>query len=454
MWPCRISAPGNSISDMSARPSYELLVYRKPLSPPQDLSSGSVRKYTKGVAFSSDTYTHHLALEKAFFEVLCGLLDHRPTAVQQALDGYAHLVWFKFASPVPMNSSSFNFTYVIDNLSYVYHQYWKRFDPSPSGEVQSLILYLATSPLTTPPKMTGEHLYSGGKNLNDLTNAIQHVCTLMSTLAIASLPRMPPVSSSSAPPSINWNIPAIFELARDHPGLFCGELAHPALPIVLFVAELVNHSVHTVTLLISEPHDLTGSSSFLDSLSTLWRYSFPLPGDDTYFATSYSGPSSQPGPGSGVSKEKREHAMRLAACFLLANMSASAYQAEQFGDSTVMVSLVRHVLSTPQLESWLWDVASTALSLRITSRKERDRTRTEYPLSKGKHVERASWGIYEDRLPLIRYLVRRVVEAKTPSPFAPSSESRDVEKLVWMLEEGSVRIVTHIGDDSHFQDQD
>lgn len=246
----------------------------------------------------------------------------------------------------------------------------------------------------------------------------------------------------------------MLQLARDQPGLFCGELAHPALPIILFIAELVNHSVQAVRLLTSDQHDPAGFSSFLDSLATLWQYSFPLPSDNTYSVTPYSGPSSLPGPGNGVPQEKREFAMRLATCYLLANMSASVYQAEECGDRTDMRSLAKYMLSTPQLESWLWDVASTTLSLRITSRKERDRTRTNYPLSKGKYVERESWGIYEDRLPLVRHLVRRVIKMKAPLPFTPSGAPRDVEKLVWMLEEGSVHTSTHIIHDSdrHFQD--
>lgn len=333
--------------------------------------------------FDSATDPSFVVLEKAFFDLLCRLLRHRPYAVHAALDEHVRLVWPKCVVSGSSRPDIIDFASAVQSLSYTYQTYWKHSNPSPSGEVEALVLFL-TSPPVAIEAIVGEWAQRQGQHVDALVSAVGHLSTSLSSIAASSFPRVPgdPQAAGHFDIVDNRDVPETPQLADTHPGLSFDILAHPALPFIFLAAELAWQSAHAVTFLNSISDDAPeGSPEFAESLFTLWKSSLKF-----------------------AHEGRQGHPMRLAVCYLFACMAASAHRADKAGDSTAMTGLTRRITSSPQNIMWLWDVSFVALSMQVHHANKGTGT-----LCNGEEEFLAA---YAHRLPSILHLFHRVFEAE------------------------------------------
>lgn len=333
--------------------------------------------------FDSAADPSFVVLEKGFFDLLCRLLRHRPYAVHAALDEHVRLVWPKCVVSGSSGPDIIDFASAADSLSYTYQTYWKHSNPSPSGEVEALVLFLISPPVAIEA-IVGEWAQRQGQHVDALVSAVGHLCTSLSSIAASSFPRVPgdPQAAGHFDIVDNRDVPETPQLANTHPGLSFDILAHPALPFIFLAAELAWQSAQAVTLLNSISDDAPeGSPEFVESLFTLWKSSLKF-----------------------VHEGSQGHPMRLAVCYLFACMAASAHRADKAGDSTTMTGLTRRITSSPQNIMWLWDITYVALSMQVHHANGGTGTScTE---------EEEFLAAYAHRLPSILHLFHRVFEAK------------------------------------------
>lgn len=335
------------------------------------------------LAFDSAMDPSFVMLEKAFFDLLCRLLRHRPYAVHAALDDHVRLVWPKCVASGPSDPDIIDFASAVESLSYTYQTYWKHSNPSPSGEVEALVLFL-TSPPVAIEVIVGEWVQKQDQHVDALASAVGHICASLSSIAASSFPCVPGDSQAAGHFDImsNRDVPETLHLANSHPGLSYDILAHPALPFIFLAAELAWQSAHVVILLNSTSDDATeGFPEFFESLLTLWKSSSKF-----------------------VHEGRRDHPMRLAVCYLFACMAASAHRADRAGGSTAMTGLTRRITSSPQNIMWLWDVSFVALSLQVHHANRGTGTSC--------NGEEEFLAAYAHWLPSILHLFRRVFQAE------------------------------------------
>lgn len=390
-------------------------------------------------SFSSDTYDNYVALNEGFFALLSGLTWRKPGSVHEALDDYIHLVWFKYSAPLPSRTSTASFSpsvpsadirfdYLVDNISPTFHPFPKRFDPSLSAEAGSFTQFIGSEGF---PFSSSTEKYSGrGRS----AAAVGHMSDLLRRLALASTPvpqaTITFLDSPECQFAPDFDTEAMYKLFREHPGLASAELAHPALPVLLFLSTLLEDSDQAGPQLVSK------ETNFLESLSTLWNHSFLLPKDYIQYWT-YSGIG--PGPGCYVPKEKRTRAMRLATCVFVAALANATVRAQtRDQDPAPMRILVERIIESPVLSAWFRDVAAAAVSFQIHFQQQVQKKRgSVVPLSKEKKREKDVEQMYADVLGHVRHIVHCVNNRRLE--IGPSSALDDhatgVENLVWIFED-------------------
>ncbi|GJE94679.1 hypothetical protein PsYK624_108500 [Phanerochaete sordida] len=397
----------------------------KKQSAPNSLDAGSVMGIARSVAFSSETYDDYLSLNEAFFTVLLAVIDRRPDAVQEAFRDYIHLVWFKYVATSNSSASEIRFNYVLDNIAYALSQSNKRLDPSLPREPSSFIHFLTSS--------VAYHTHSEPSAAQTyLDQAIAHARKTLSCIANASrsLPTCPP-QDNTEPDAECFNTDAMFELLRDHPAFALSGLAHPALPVLLFVAELVGHSPRACAALL-DPADDRGPRGFLESLRILWLRGFLLPWDHAFDAWRGTGS----GPGRWVPKEKRTYELRLATCLLLAGLAKAAHGPMRDGDREPMRALAEGICARRKVEAWFWDAAAATLyfDAHFSGLYLRNQRAVVKP-SREKQAETELYGLYSVSLQHMRPLVVHLAQLdRVPPALCPSMDEVPSEHLVWLLE--------------------
>lgn len=401
------------------------------------MDPASILSLARSASFSSETYDDYLALNEGFFDLLLEVTSKRPVAIREAFDHYIHLVWFKYAITPPLMSRTpptttcstpqIKFSYVLDNIAYTLYQFEKRLDPSLPREARSFVHFLTcstTSAIHLERAPTQEYI----------KGATAHVRKTLACIAEAS--KLLPTSSQDDdfdPAPTCFHMEGMYELFQEHPGFALGSLVHPTLPILLFVAELIEDSPRACTSLIDNSN-IEGTRPFLESLRILWMRSFLLPWDYPWGIWHGTGP----GPGRWVPKEKRSYALRLATCLVLANLAKAAHRALREGDLEPMKALVESVTARRKVEAWFWDAAAATLYFHIHfTELYLKNLRATVPLSKEKQAETDIYGLhalsFQHIRPLIAYLTHHM-NRKPPTLKADVVEMYP-ESLVWVFED-------------------
>lgn len=385
-------------------------------------------KLARQAVMSSDTYQVHIALNDNYLAILSALLRSKPSVVHRGLDDYVHLVWFKFvvpsvATPSPKQtvvSADPRYNYILDEIARSLHQFTKRLDPALPAEVDTFIHFVGSQTKPDPKSQkvpVHDYAASAVRHMSDVLSCLVATSVPLAAKNASNLPDLQQVSTDDAE--------RLSRLFKDHPALAAGELAHPALPVILFVANLVEDSDRTASLLAS------ADSTFFESLRILWDRSFLLPQDQV---PDWTSPYSKQAPGAYVPAEKRTHALRLATYLLAALLSRTAFRT---ADPAPV-----HALAARVGRAWFRAVATAALALRAHfDRQARKRAEagaaTGVPLSKERRREQAVQEMYADVLGDVRHLVRVLEEdgAEDAAGADADADAVGVENLVWIFED-------------------
>ena len=398
-------------------------------------------------SFTSDTYATFLAINEAFFALLSALILKRPWAAHEALDAHVYLVWFKYATqPRPLMDGQYTvaastiqepeikWNYVLDNISVSFHQYAKRLDPTLPMEARSFVQFIGSKSDAWANEKLKEPI-SG-----DLSRLISHLSDVLLQITVASestdrdtrgkLHEFCSKQCCEIPP--NFNTETIFHLFREQPGLASAELAHPLVPVMCILAELVKVSQSALTELTSPEAGGAGTVSVFGCLCSLWSHQFLLPQDYRYGTWSGSGA----GPGRWVTKDKRTYAMRLATCLFVAQATKAAtnVRASDAGWER-MDALAKCLTATPALRAWIWEVISAALVFqehfsKLLSRAMNAEVRPTKEQKKDKEV----YGVYSDVLGQVQHLVQ-YLGARQNKPEVDDLPVISVEQLVLIFED-------------------
>lgn len=245
--------------------------------------------------------------------------------------------------------------FVFDDLSLWYHPFAKRLNATLPHEVDCLVRFLATDKDGVLLKGTAEHLR-----------------TAVLPLSHADSP------SFSA---------AVDEVYNAHPGLKAGELAHPALPFLLFAARLLPHSQKASEMLME--------GYFVEALRDLWVKNFPR--GKNYQTGRY------------VPDASRLAAMRIACVLTLGAMATH---------SDLRPRLAARLMESEATASWFWDIAAHALYM------------TLYP--KGSH-----WLPWCSPLTSLAFVVMEKTH-KLPADYDLRRRLEDSQSLVWIFQRSYV----------------
>ncbi len=198
-------------------------------------------------------------------------------------------------------------SYVLDDLSYWYHAFYKRLNAAISPEHDFLVHFLASAKDDALLKGAVEHLRSA----------------------------IIPLSQANS----RGFVTAAYDVFNQHPGLKDPELSHPALPFLLFAAHLLPHSMRAAELMLE--------AGFIEALRDLWVKDFPI----TFLYRQRWVPA-----------DKRLATMRLASALVLGGMASH---------SELRLRLARRLLDNDRTSSWFWDIAAYALYLRLDQKSNR-----------------------------------------------------------------------------------
>ncbi|KAI0083255.1 hypothetical protein BDY19DRAFT_998699 [Irpex rosettiformis] len=254
-------------------------------------SERDARQAARKLAFAWNTYDGYVRATEGFHRLIKGVLLECPRLVHAAFDDTRlHLLWLKF---LPPNSKTLSYERIIDSAVTPFLHYPKRLNPSLPLELQSITLFIATREPGTLAHQAATHI----------AQALSALCH---------------------PTHID-------NVYTSHPSLVSSQLAHPALPFLLFAASLFQQSSHAAHTAVN--------AGILESVFSLWRAGFPsLDGHTT---------------GQWVHPDKRVKAMRIASALLVGALAMH---------EAVYPLVSAKVLEREVDQETFWDVVAFALA--------------------------------------------------------------------------------------------